>query len=54
MQYMGKLRRTEVEIDINLGRLPLTRLALYILSLPLDTRKQQWHILNQALEKSAA
>ena len=46
--------RAEVKIDLNLGRLSLTRLALYILSLSLDTRKQQWQILNQALEKSAA
>jgi hypothetical protein len=54
LRFQSSANRTEVEIDINLGRLPLTRLALYILSLPLDTRKQQWDILNQALEKSAA
>ena len=54
LRLQTSANRTEVEIDINLGRLPLTRLALYILSLPLDTRQEQWDILNQALEKSAA
>lgn len=54
LRLQTSANRTEVEININLGRLPLTRLALYILSLPLDTRQQQWDIFNQALEKSAA
>ncbi|MBE9234195.1 hypothetical protein IQ231_21735 [Cuspidothrix issatschenkoi LEGE 03284] len=54
LRLQTSANRTEVEININLGRLPLTRLVLYILSLPLKTRKQQWHIFNQALEKSAA
>lgn len=43
----------KINIDLNLSRLPLTKLALYILSLPLETRKQKQDILNQALEKSA-
>ncbi|MBD2667042.1 hypothetical protein [Richelia sinica] len=54
LRLQTSAKGTEVEIDINLGRLPLTRLALYILSLPLNTRQQQWDIFNQALEKSAA
>jgi hypothetical protein len=54
LRLQTSANQTEVEININLGRLPLTRLVLYILSLPLETRKQQWDIFNQALEKSAA
>lgn len=53
LRFQGAAERTEIEIDLNLGRLPLTKLALYMLSLPLETRQQQWDTLNQALERSA-
>jgi hypothetical protein len=54
LRYQGTAERAkDTDIDLDLGKLPLTRLALYILSLPLETRQKEWHILNQALEKSA-
>ncbi len=53
LRLQGAAERTEIEIDLNFGRLPLTKLALYILSLPLEIRQQQWDTLNQALERSA-
>lgn len=49
----GVAEHTGIEINVDLGRLPLTRLTLYILSLPLETRQKQWDTLNQALEQSA-
>lgn len=55
LRFQGAAERSgEVEINLDLGRLPLTRLALYILSLPLETRQKEWDTLNQALEKSAS
>ncbi|WP_341526825.1 hypothetical protein WKK05_30510 [Nostoc sp. UHCC 0302] len=54
LRWQGAAERTnKVEIDLDLGRLPLTKLALYILSLSLETRQQQRDILNQALVRSA-
>lgn len=54
LRFQSAVERTEeVEINLDLGRLPLTRLALYILSLSLETRQKEWITLNQALEKSA-
>ncbi|AFY30527.1 hypothetical protein [Calothrix sp. PCC 7507] len=54
LRFQGAAERTEkVEIDLDFGRLPLTKLALYILSLPWETRQQQWDIFHQALERSA-
>ncbi|MUH01763.1 hypothetical protein F7734_59715 [Scytonema sp. UIC 10036] len=54
LRFQNAAERTdEVEINLDLGCLPLTRLALYILSLPLETRQQEWQTLNRALEKSA-
>ncbi len=53
LRFQGAAERTEVDINLNLARLPLTKLALYILSLPVETRKQEWDTLHQALEKSA-
>jgi hypothetical protein len=45
--------RSDVDINLDFGNLPITKLALYILSLPLETRKKERYILNQALEKAA-
>ncbi|MBW4449867.1 MAG: hypothetical protein KME38_24280 [Spirirestis rafaelensis WJT71-NPBG6] len=53
LRLQGSAERTEVEINLDLGRLPLTKLALYILSLPLETRKQRSHIFHQALQRAA-
>lgn len=54
LRLQGVAERTKkVEINLDLGRLPLTRLALYVLSLPLETRQQQRDILTEALEQSA-
>jgi hypothetical protein len=41
------------ELSIELHRYSLTRLALYVLSLPLQTRQQQHDLLHKALEESA-
>lgn len=53
LRFQGAAESTEIKIDLDFGRLPLTKLALYVLSLPLETRRQKWDILNQALVKSA-
>lgn len=54
LRFQGAAERTEkVEIDLDLGKLPLTKLALYILSLPLETRTEQREIFHPALERSA-
>ncbi len=46
-------RTDKVEIALNWERLPLTKLALYILSLPVKKRYENWHIFQEALLKSA-
>jgi hypothetical protein len=54
LRFQGVAERTnKVEIDLDFGRLPLTKLALYVLSLPWSTRQQQCDIFHQALERSA-
>ncbi|MEL6457261.1 MAG: hypothetical protein AAFQ91_03255 [Cyanobacteria bacterium J06621_15] len=53
LRFQNAGESAKVNIDLDLGRLALTKLALYILSLPMETRKQKQDILNQALEKSA-
>ncbi|MBF2006358.1 MAG: hypothetical protein IGS49_13065 [Chlorogloeopsis fritschii C42_A2020_084] len=53
LRLQGAAERTETEINVDFGRLPLTKLALYILSLPGETRQLQRDILHQALERSA-
>ena len=47
-----RLVAPKINIDLDLARLPLTKLALYILSLPVETRKQKRDSVNLALEKS--
>jgi hypothetical protein len=54
LRFQGTAERTEVDIEVDLGRLPLTKLALYILSLPLETRREQKDRFTQALEKAAS
>ncbi|MDZ7956194.1 hypothetical protein [Nostoc sp. DedQUE09] len=53
LRLQGAAERTETDINVDFGRLPLTKLALYILSLPWETRQHQRDILHQALERSA-
>jgi hypothetical protein len=45
--------RSQTSIDVELGHMPLTKLVLYILSLPLQVRKDRQSELEQALQKSA-
>lgn len=53
LRFQGAADIEQVEMNLNLGRLPLTRLALYILSLPVETRQKEWDTLNRALEQSS-
>jgi hypothetical protein len=53
LRFQGAAERTEVDMNLNLAKLPLTKLALYILSLPVETRKEERDIFHQALVKSA-
>jgi hypothetical protein len=53
LRLQGAAERTEIDINVDFGRLPLTKLALYILSLPWEMRQQQRDILHQALKRSA-
>jgi hypothetical protein len=53
LRYQNASDRSNVDIDIDLGKLPLTKLVLYILSLSLETRKQQWQTFQSALEQAA-
>ena len=53
LRFQNAGESSKINIDLDLSRLALTKLALYILSLPVETRKQKQDILNQALEKSA-
>ena len=53
LRFQGAGESNKVDIDMDLGRLPLTKLALDVLSVPLETRRQKWDILNRALVKSA-
>ncbi len=53
LRFQNAGASAKINIDLDLARLALTKLALYILSLPLETRTQKRDILNQALEKSA-
>jgi len=45
--------RHGVALDLDFGRLPLTRLALYALSLPCETRLERASVLRPALERAA-
>ena len=53
LRFQNAGESAKIKIDLDLSRQHLTKLALYILSLPVETRKQKRDILNQALEKSA-
>ncbi len=53
LRYQKTAQRSDVAININLGRLPMTKVALYILSLPLTVRREKWDELDRALRQSA-
>ncbi len=53
LRFQNSGAQSDVDIDLDLGKLPITKLALYILSLPLEKRKKEREILHQALEKAA-
>jgi hypothetical protein len=55
LRYQNTAEETKkkVDLDLDFGKLPLARLALYILSLPLETRQKKSEEFNRALEKSA-
>ena len=52
LRLQGSSEKAGVKIEINPYRLSLTKLALYILSLPLDVRYQRKTQLQQAIETS--
>ncbi|MBW4618507.1 MAG: hypothetical protein KME17_03850 [Cyanosarcina radialis HA8281-LM2] len=54
LRLQGSAARTgEVELKVDFHRLPLTRLALYVLSLSLEQRQREGERLHLALEGSA-
>jgi hypothetical protein len=53
LRLQGSATRAEGAIAIDLGRTPLTRLALYVLSLPLEVRRERLAELHTALERAA-
>lgn len=54
LRLQGAAARQEGAIAIDLGRAPLTRLALYLLSLKPETRQERHAELHGALEQAAA
>jgi hypothetical protein len=53
LRLQGSARRSQATIELDLGRMPLTKLALYILSLSISVRQSRHTELQQALQKSA-
>ncbi|WP_233601516.1 hypothetical protein [Corallococcus sp. AB038B] len=53
LRLQGSATRTQGAIALDLGRTPLTRLALYVLSLPLEVRRERLAELHTALEQAA-
>lgn len=53
LRLQGAAARDDVDLDIDLARAPLTRLALYVLSLPLEQRRARADELRAALVGSA-
>lgn len=54
LRLQGTAAREEVAIQVDLSRVPLTRLALYVLSLPLTERRERRAELEQALRAAAS
>ncbi|RYZ43460.1 MAG: hypothetical protein EOO71_03540 [Myxococcaceae bacterium] len=53
LRLQGSATRAQGAIALDLGRTPLTRLALYVLSLPLEARQERLAELHTALERAA-
>ena len=54
LRLQGSATRAEASLAVDLGRTPLTKLALYILSLPPATRRERRDELHAALEQATA
>ena len=54
LRLQGSATRARGAIALDLGRTPLTRLALYVLSLPEEARRERRAELHAALEQAAA
>ncbi len=54
LRLQGAAARANEAISIDLGRAPLTKLALYVLSLKQETRRERRAELHAALEQAAA
>ncbi len=53
MRLLGTAEREEVELSVDLERAPLTKLCLYLLSLPAAERRERSEELHRALQGSA-
>lgn len=53
LRLQGAAEREEVRIEVDLQRVPLTKLALYLLSLPLAEREARRDELDGALQRAA-
>jgi hypothetical protein len=53
LRFQGAAERSQTSLEVDLGRMPLTKLALYILSLPIPARQSRYTELHQALQKAA-
>jgi hypothetical protein len=53
LRFSGAASRSEVDINVNWERLPLTKLALYILSLPQEARVKELDKFELAMETAA-
>jgi len=53
LRAQGSAEQAGLQISVDLGRIGLTRLALYVLSLPLEEREKRRAELHDALERSA-
>ena len=51
LRLQGSSEKAGTKVEIDPSRLPLTKLALYILSLPIKTRQQKRDALDQAMQK---
>jgi hypothetical protein len=54
LRLQGSAARADVTLAIDLGRTPLTKLALYVLSLKMHQRRERRAELHAALEQAAA
>ena len=50
LRLQNSAERSKIEVEIEADRLPITKLALYILSLPLNIRRQKREELERAMQ----